>query len=85
MKLSNNYRIVKEENCTILQFYTQKITTRKDGTKEPYEFTENYYYPNLKTALQSYVNKSIGECKEVSEVLLKLSKLEQDIKTLLKL
>jgi hypothetical protein len=83
MKLSSNYRIVKEENNTILQFYTGKVTVKKDGTKVPYEFTENYYYPNLKTALQSYVNKSIGECKEVSEVLLKLNELELQIKTLL--
>jgi len=82
MKLSNNYRIIAEENNTILQFYKDKIKVKKDGTKITYEFTENYYYPNLKTALKSFVNKSIGESKEVSEVLLRLNKLELQINKL---
>ena len=82
MKLSNNYRIIAEENNTILQFYKDKIKVKKDGTKIPYEFTENYYYPNLKTALKSFVNKYIGESKEVSEVLLRLNKLELQINKL---
>mgnify|MGYP003642149759 FL=1 len=82
MKLSNNYRIIAEENNTILQFYKDKIKVKKDGTKIPYEFTENYYYPNLKTALKSFVNKYIGESKEVSEVLLMLNKLELQINKL---
>jgi hypothetical protein len=82
MKLSNNYRIIAEENNTVLQFYKDKIKVKKDGTKIPYEFTENYYYPNLKTALKSFVNKYIGESKEVSEVLLRLNKLELQINKL---
>ena len=82
MKLSNNYRIIAEENNTILQFYKDKIKVKKDGTKISYEFTENYYYPNLKTALKSFVNKYIGESKEVSEVLLRLNKLELQINKL---
>ena len=83
MKLSNNYRIISEENNTILQFYEDKVKVKKDGAKIPYEFTENYYYPNLKTALISYINKTIGECREVSDVLLRLNKLESQIKTIL--
>ena len=82
MKLSNNYRIIAEENNTVLQFYKDKIKVKKDGTKISYEFTENYYYPNLKTALKSFVNKCIGESKEVSEVLLMLNKLELQINKL---
>ena len=82
MKLSNNYRIIAEENNTVLQFYKDKIKVKKDGTKISYEFTENYYYPNLKTALKSFVNKYIGESKEVSEVLLRLNKLELQINKL---
>jgi len=82
MELSNEYRIIVEENNTILQFYKDKIKVKKNGTKEPYEFTENYYYPNLKTALKSYVDKSIGESQEVSEILLKLNQLELQINKL---
>tara|TARA_R110000868_G_scaffold186966_2_gene429493 strand:+ start:917 stop:1183 length:267 start_codon:yes stop_codon:yes gene_type:complete len=80
MILSNKYRIIVEENTTILQFYKNKVTVKKDGTKIPYEFTENYYYPSLKTALKSYVNKSIGECNDVSKILLRLNELELQIK-----
>tara|TARA_R110000782_G_scaffold9904_1_gene31400 strand:- start:226 stop:483 length:258 start_codon:yes stop_codon:yes gene_type:complete len=83
MILSENYRIISEENNTVLQYFKDKIKTKKNGDQEPYVFVENYYYPNLKTALQSYVNKSISECREVSSVLLKLNKLEKEIKLLL--
>ena len=80
MELSNNYRIIGDAGNTILQFYEDKVKVKKDGTKIPYEFTENYYYPNLKTALISYVNKSIGDCSAVSDILLRLDKLELQIK-----
>ena len=82
MNLSNNYRIIVEENNTILQYYKNRIKTKKNGDMINYIFTENYYYPNLKTALKSYVNKSIGESQEVSEILLKLNKLELQINKL---
>jgi len=76
MILSDKYRIINEENNTILQFFEERIKVKKDKTKESYIFTENYYYPNLKTALKSYVNKIIGDCNDVKKVLSKLDELE---------
>jgi hypothetical protein len=76
MVLSNEYRIVNEENNTILQFYETRVKNKKDGTKEDFVFTQDYYYPNLKTALKAYVNKSISDCTSLKHVLSKLHKLE---------
>jgi hypothetical protein len=80
MILSNEYRIVNEENNTILQFYETRIRTKKNGTKEDFVFTENYYYPNLKTALKAFVNKSISDCPSVNHVLREIKKLELQLK-----
>jgi methionine salvage enolase-phosphatase E1 len=84
MKLASNYRIVKEENNTILQFHEDRVKIKKDGTKEPYEFVDSFFYPNLKSALKAYVNKAVGDCKEVKEVLKKIEQLENKIDKLLK-
>jgi methionine salvage enolase-phosphatase E1 len=84
MRLSKNYRIVNEESNTILQFHEDRVKTKKDGTQEPYEFVDNYFYPNLKSALKAYVNKAVGDCKQVKEVLKKISELEDQITNLLK-
>tara|TARA_R110000782_G_scaffold244612_1_gene331369 strand:+ start:218 stop:478 length:261 start_codon:yes stop_codon:yes gene_type:complete len=84
MKLAHNYRIVNEENNTILQFHEDRVKIKKDGTKEPHEFIDNYFYPNLKSALKAYLNKAVGDCKEVKEVLKKIEQLENKIDNLLK-
>lgn len=76
MILSTKYRIIKEENNTILQFFEKRVKTKLDNTKEVYIFTENYYYPNLATALKAYVGKEIGECNDIKSVLFKLGELE---------
>jgi hypothetical protein len=76
MKLDENYRILHEENNVVLQFYQNKIRTKKDDSKEEYEFTENYYYPVLKSALKAYLNKSIGK-PTIKEVIDKIEKVEK--------
>lgn len=79
MKIDENYRIVFEENNTILQYYQKRTRKKKDKTEELYEFTDNFYYPNLKTCLKAYLNKSISVPGNISEVLDKINQLEQKI------
>ena len=79
MNLSEKYRIVKDDSVIILQFFEERTRVKKSGLKEEYEFTENYYYPNLGTALKAYVGKEISECSEVSEVLVRLHELEYEL------
>ena len=80
MTLSNEYRLVYEENKVVtLQFFESRIRKKKDGNTESYEFTDNYYYPNLKTALKSFVNKSVMPSKNIEEVLDKIKSLESKI------
>ncbi len=80
MTLNNEYRLVYEENKTIiLQFFESRIRKKKDGNTEAYEFTDNYYYPNLKKALKAFVNKSVMPSENIEEVLDRIELLESKI------
>lgn len=77
--MSDKYRVIFEENTLILQFYEQRTKVKKDGSQVDFEFTENYYYPNLKTALKAFVNKSLNYCKTIDEVLVNIERLEKSL------
>ena len=86
MQLNKNYRIVFDTDNTILQFFEQREKMVKDevskkfiGTGEFKEFTENFYYPNLKTALNGFLNKSTWDLETAKEVLEQLLKIENII------
>jgi len=80
MQLNNEYRLVYEDNKVVtLQFFENRVREKKNGDTETYEFTDNYYYPNLKKALKAYVNKSIMPSKDIQEVLDKIELLESRI------
>ena len=91
MNLDSNYRIVYDENNVILQFFEQrekqtvsKIIDKETGKKkqvltpsgEFYEFTENFYYPNLKTALTAFLMKSLHGSETIENVLNQISRVE---------
>ena len=82
MKLNENYRIVYDAENTILQFFEQReIKVQKVSTGEYKEFTENFYYPNLKTAQTGFLNKCTWDLEEAEEVLAVLNRLETLINT----
>jgi hypothetical protein len=82
MELNNKYRIVYDSENTILQFFEQRESFKKNdnlkikGTGEIKEFIENSYYPNLKTALIGFLNKCTWNIETVEEILKELNKLE---------
>ena len=88
MELNKNYRIVYDSENTILQFFEQRESFKKDdklkvaGTGEVKEFTENYYYPNLKTALTGFLNNCTWNLQTAKEVLESLNKLQTLINNL---
>jgi len=89
MQLNENYRIVYDSDNTVLQFFEQREKTVKDeitkkyvGTGEFKEATENFYYPNLKTALLGFLTKCTWGLDTSKEVLSKLNELEGLIKTI---
>lgn len=82
MKLNDNYRIVYDSNNTILQYFEQrekqiKEKSRLISTGEFYEFTEDYYYPNLKTALNGFLNKCTWGLETAEQILDEINKVEQ--------
>jgi hypothetical protein len=89
MELNNKYRIVYDSENTILQFFEQreinfkdKTTKKNISTGEFKEYTENYYYPNLKTALIGFLNKCTWNTQNAEEVLKEINKVETLINNL---
>lgn len=91
MELNKNYRIVYDTDNTILQFFEQrekqiftkeldKETGKNKRISTPsgefFEFTENFYYPNLKTALIGFLHKCTWGQENVKRILFELKKLE---------
>ena len=81
MNLDNNYRIVYDENNVILQFFEQLEKKQKDGNVD-FEFTENFYYPNMKTALTAFLMKSLHGSGSVEAVLQEIRRVESIISKL---
>jgi hypothetical protein len=79
MKLNDNYRIVYDANNVILQFFEQRENKK---TKERFEFTEDSYYPNLKTALSGFLNKCTWGIETAEQVLSEINKVENLISRL---
>jgi hypothetical protein len=74
MKLNDNYRIVYDSNNTILQYFERRENKK---TNEFYEFTEDYYYPNLKTALNGFLGKCTWGLDTAEQVLNEIKSVEQ--------
>jgi hypothetical protein len=81
MEINRNYRIVYDSNNTILQFFEQREKQIKEKGKlvptgQFFEFTEDYYYPNLKTALNGFLNKCTWGLESAEKVLNEIKKCE---------
>ena len=80
MELNEKYRIVYDSENTILQFHEMRIKKPKiDAIQDcgmSFEFTDNSYYPNLKSALIGFLNKCTWDLETAKEVLAELNKLE---------
>lgn len=75
MKLTENYSIEYDENNTILVF-TEKKNSEKKGD---YISTERFYYPNLKTCLNAFIQKDLHGSTTILNVINRLDELESII------
>jgi len=97
MQLNENYRIIYDSDNTILQFFEQRekqiVTKVLDETTgknkhvstpsgEFIEYVDNYYYPNLKTALTGFLNKCTWGFETANQVITELNKIELLIKSI---
>ena len=77
MQLSENYRLVFETDNVVLQYFETRERTKKDGTKEMYEFQQNTYHNTVPNALRAYLHKSLVGSKSIEECLDRIKSLEQ--------
>ena len=82
MQLSEKYRITTDDNNVVLQFYEVRERQKKDGTIEMHEHTENLYYPTIRSALKSFVQKELKHSTSIDDCLKRIDALERLIDTL---
>lgn len=75
MELTEKWRLLKDDTCVTLQFFEERERTKKNGSKEVYEYTDSYYYPNLKEALKGFSRKYVMPT-EYQDILIRLERLE---------
>jgi hypothetical protein len=83
MILCEKWRLAYDENNVILEFFETR-ERKKKGTdeKEPFEFVEQFYYPNVKTALTAFTQKYMKGSEDVEDILDRIDGLENLIKNL---
>lgn len=74
--LNNNYRIKYEENNCVLQYFESREREKKDGTKEQYEFTSDWYFPSVKACMRKFLNLYLEGSKDIEEVLQRIEYCE---------
>ena len=82
MNLSENYRLLFDENNVTLQFFEQRESKKNDGSVVMIEYTDNLYYPSMKSALKSFLNKYLKGSKDVQECLKRIEEVEAKIDNL---
>ena len=82
MRISDNYRVLPDDNNVILQFHENRTRVKKDGSTEVYEYTENTYHKTMKQALTAFLNKSQEGSQTVSDLILRIEKVEAEIEKL---
>lgn len=83
MKLSDNYRIKTDKDNTILEFFEQRQRKVVAG-EEPkfYEHTEEFFYPNLKTALKAFLQKTVHGLETAQLILKRIGEVEAVINSI---
>lgn len=76
MILNKNYEIIQDDTNTILKFSEPRIRKDNEGNNVEYIGTEQWYYPNLKSALKAYLNKSIYD-ETIVGVIKKIESVEE--------
>lgn len=83
INLNKNYRIVFDDNNIFLQFFELREKNKKETEeKVEFEYTENCYYPNVKSALKGFLNKYLDGSSSVDEVLKRTDEVENIINNL---
>ena len=83
IELDKNYNITVDNNNVMLNFKGDPYAS-KDRKGNPTMVTpsDKWFYPNVKVALKSYVNKSLKTSGSLNEVLSKIESLENQIDNL---
>jgi hypothetical protein len=76
MKLDEKHLIVYDENNVTLRFQEDRVRKKKNKTKETYLFKEDRYYPNVKSALKSYVNLKLKGSESMQDILDRIDEVE---------
>lgn len=82
MQISENYRIVFDENNVILQYFEIRERVKKDGTAETYEYQSNTFHGSVKQALKAFLAKNLIGSKSVEDLVARIESVEEKINLL---
>lgn len=78
--LGDKWRIDADTYSWVLVFSENRTRTKK-GTEETedYLFEDKWYYPNIKQAINRFIEEDCKECKSIEELSIKLDKIKEAI------
>lgn len=82
MKISENWRIESDEYNVVLLFHEMREKTKKDGSKEMYEYQEKTYHKTIKGALSAYLHKQLVNSESIQDCLDRINEVEKKIEEL---
>jgi hypothetical protein len=82
MKIDNFYSIDSSNEGSTLLFSEQRIRNKGTEKEEEFLYTEPYYYNNVKSALKSFLFKSLEGSKDVEDCIKRIEIAEEKINKL---
>jgi len=77
--LNDNYYITNDTHNIVLRFHEMREKIQKDGTIKQYEVTDDSYHSCLKSALQSFLKRSVNDAESIIDILKRIKEVEEKI------
>jgi hypothetical protein len=78
--INKNWRVDHENDCSTLVFFEPRVANKGTDKQKDIIFEQNYYYPNLESALIGYILKTLDNSKDIQDVLRVIKEVKQEIK-----
>lgn len=78
--LNENWRIERDNFSWMLVFCEKRTRVKKNSKEEEeYTFEDKWYYPNIKQALNRFIQEDTKGCESIKELSIKLDNIHNSI------
>jgi hypothetical protein len=82
LKIDDNWSIETDQNNCTLIFREKRIATKGKNAGEEFEFTDEFYYPSVYTALKRYLLEKQKDADDVQDCIRITEDTFEKLKTL---